>query len=88
MFHCWCASVFISLSQTEVESDPINQVGASREISSQLENGVLLRKTEGPLPLLGLGLWGLHPLLTDTTLSVTGAACAHIPMKNLPKCHL
>lgn len=86
MFHCWCASVFISLSQTEVESVPINQVGVRREISSQLESGVLLSKTEAPQPLIQL--WGLHPLLTDTTLSTTGAACAHVPGKILPKCHL
>lgn len=85
MFHCWCASIFISLSQTEVESVPINQVGARREISSQLERGVLLRKTEVPQPLLGLGLWGLHPLLTDATLSVTGAACAHVSLEKPAK---
>lgn len=84
MFHCWCASVFISLSQTEVESVPVNQVRVRKEISSQLESGVLLRKTEAPQPLIRL--WGSHPLLT--TLSATGVACAHVPGKILPKCHL
>lgn len=88
MFHFWCASTSISPAQTEVESVPINLVGARREISSQLEREILLWKTEVPQPLLGLGHWGLYPLLTDATLSMAGAAWTHMPEKNLPKCHL
>lgn len=82
MFHCPGASGSISLPQTEVESVPIDQVGASREISSQLESGILLRKTGSSAPT---GFGGLHPLLRGTTLSVTAAAHTHLPVKNLPQ---
>lgn len=76
MFQCWHAGVSIFLSQIEMKSVPTNQVIASREISPQLESSVLLRETEAPQSLMGLGLWGLYPLLTDATQRGK-AACEH-----------
>lgn len=76
MFQCWQAGVSIFLSQIEMKSVPTNQVTASRETSPQLESSVLLRETEAPQSLMGLGLWGLYPLLTDATQRGK-AACEH-----------
>lgn len=89
MFQCWHAGVSIFLSQIEMKSVPTNQLIASRETSPQLESSVLLRETEAPQSLMGLGLFSqmllsvakLHVNISEKTCQ---NATSRIAIDNFP----